>query len=487
MFPDKKNELSAHLKLRFWQREFGALWMPFEREGIIEFSKVKANEIISIKGYVKWITNDMFALVPTLFSNQIYLLCVNTTEERPRENSYITLSGFTRWDRLRRLRRQPVLSTLYEGDLLVQVECWKYAEPNFTIPKTHFDFQDFAANLTSRIEGLEPKIRDFLAFTAISTPMFYENVGGINLTLYDSTKSGFPKLVIRELEKVMPGDMGSLCTIETPFGRFGMKYKYAYIAEDADKPLSKITETFLAHKNSKHIHDYSETSLSLFSAKDKPLTIEDPPCSLSDIPTVVPEEIAILRSRQGIDQYDALKFIITNHMKTPVVENFDTSLNIVVNNLEKLTESWGLDPAHLGKYGFLNANYNARPTSIIRKSLAYARAHNIDVLEPQTILKVFNEYFKWNFEYVYEIWEDLLAKPLIGEKPLASLRVKYRDIIRIIRRYQSTHLPGVAENDIIREANTPASETKQLITDCLRDGVIYEPVKGFYRLTRELA
>ncbi len=56
---------------------------------------------------------------------------------------------------------------------------------------------------------------------------------------------------------------------------------------------------------------------------------------------------------------------------------------------------------------------------------------------PEFTMKVFDDFFKWNFKYVYEVWEDLLAKPLVGKKPMASLRVKYREIIRIIRKYHS--------------------------------------------------
>ena len=95
MFVETKKRPPYHSNLRLWKREFGALWVPFEREKIIEFSRVKANERITISGYVKWINNKSFALVPTLFSNQIHLLCVNNTERRPTENSYITVSGTT--------------------------------------------------------------------------------------------------------------------------------------------------------------------------------------------------------------------------------------------------------------------------------------------------------------------------------------------------------------------------------------------------------
>jgi len=36
---------------------------------------------------------------------------------------------------------------------------------------------------------------------------------------------------------------------------------------------------------------------------------------------------------------------------------------------------------------------------------------------------------------------------------------------------------------IIEEAKTPPLKTCSLIDECLKDGVIYEPMRGYYRLT----
>jgi hypothetical protein len=223
----------------------------------------------------------------------------------------------------------------------------------------------------------------------------------------------------------------------------------------------------------------------MFSSKDKPVTIEDSPCRLSDIPTVIPEETSIVRYRQSIDPFDAFNFIVMNHYKAPVISDVSTSLTEIVDSIEKLVDDYSLDHQLLTQYGFLNANYNARPTSVLRKSLSFARAQNVDAVTPEFTMKVFNDFFKWNFEYVYEVWEDLLAKPLVGKKPMASLRVKYRDIIRIIRKYHSSNLPGVSRDDLIREAKTNPFETQRLLDECSAAGIIFQPLPGFYRLTRD--
>jgi len=82
--------------IEFWNRGSGALWLPFERAQIGEFSQVKPNHYVSISGYVKWINDKTFALMPTPFSNQTYLVCKNFTEKLPNENSYVRVEGNTK-------------------------------------------------------------------------------------------------------------------------------------------------------------------------------------------------------------------------------------------------------------------------------------------------------------------------------------------------------------------------------------------------------
>jgi hypothetical protein len=477
MFVEKKTKPAILPAIKFWNREFGATWLPFERKRILEFMQVKPNEKVSISGYVKWITSSMFSLVPTLFSNQIYLLCRDCSQERPLENSYATVSGETRYEKLKAIATG---STKYDGVLVLQVYDWIISKPDISLPNPNLTYDNFKTDLTAR---MDPQIRDFLAFSAVSSPMFYQNIGGINLTMYDSTKSGLPKLVVSEIKKAIPEDIGELETIRTDFGNFAMRYKYAFVTGDADQPLTRQEEDLLNHNASKFMPECTETSLSMFSAKDKPATIEDPPCRLSDAPLVIPEDTSINRKRGRIDQFDALNFIVISHLKNPVISNYENSMTQIVDKLEKLTDDFDLDSQHLAKFGFLNASYNARPTSIIRESLSFARAQNIDSVTNDVVTKVFENYFKWNFEYVYEIWEDLLSQPLIGGKQVASLRVKYREIVRIIRKYHSSNLPGARKEDIMTECKTNPLETNQLLSECLNSGIIYEPLPGYYKLT----
>lgn len=256
--------------LKFWKREIGSLWLPFEREGIKVYSQVKVNEKLTIGGYVKWISSRIFALIPTPFSNQIHLLCLNNTDRRPRDNSYITVTGTVELAKIRRTLGTPKRSRIFEGEKIINVDDWFASKLDIGIPKIDFEYSDFRNELTYRISDLEPKQVDFLSFTALSTPSFYENVGGVNLTLYDSTTRGLSHKVLREMRRIIPPDIGKLYSVNTPFGHFNLRYKYAHITADADKPLSKLNESFLINRTRKAIIEYDELSLSLYSAQKSP-------------------------------------------------------------------------------------------------------------------------------------------------------------------------------------------------------------------------
>jgi len=478
-FIAKKKRVIKPLLVKFWQRYYGPLWFPFEREQIKRFSAVRVNEPVDISGYVKCIRKGIFALFPTPFSNQTYLTCINHTEKDPPENAFIRISGVVKWEKLTRNRNLPAESRIFSGEKVVHVEYWKEEIPNIEFPKLNYDYKDFKRDLLYRIEGLEPKIEDFIAFSALSSPPLHESIGGVSLTLYDSTKTGLPKLVIREIKRVIPSDLGNPFVIRTSYGPIRLQYKFNYRTEDADKPLSNLARTLLMHREKQLIPNYDELSLSLFSKRSRPLTIEEPPCCRSDIPTVVPETTYINSSKPAYVEFDALKYLLWQHMKTPIVVDYEKSIPFIQECLEKTVEKYRLPSTQLGAYGFLDANYNARPTSIIRKSLAYARAQNLKKVNQEVIQKVFNEYFKWNLDWVYEVWEDLLSP----ERGISTLvKVEYREIMRVLRNYDNEG--GIPVEIIAKELNESPYKVQEKLTEMWNSGLVFEVKRGSYRLIR---
>ncbi|MEM3433568.1 MAG: hypothetical protein QXI12_02435 [Candidatus Methanomethyliaceae archaeon] len=469
------------LMIKFWDRD-GSAWLPFEVRKIFEFEDIKRRphgSNVSVGGFVKWVKDRLFLLLPTPFSYQNYLPCLNQTERGPKENSYVEVEGrvFSDYSVVRGVRGAPILLSIPK---VIQVLNWREEReeiPAFVVERGEYNYSWFKEDLTFRIEGLEEKQEDFLAFVALSAPPFFGQAGGITSTLYNSARRSTSRQISRELLRVIPPDINRVKVLETPYGSLRLRYKFSLFTASADALLREEEDSKVWHRLAPVRPVMDEVSLSLYSQRRAPVTIQDPPCSLSDIPTVVPEEAYVNVEKRGDFCFDAFKFVISQQMRSPVVENF--SLMKIADGLERLRRDFGLSPEQVGRYGFLDANYNARPASVVRMALAHARAKGASVVDEASALRAFDEYFRWNFEYVMEFFEDLLRSPTIYSLSLDS---NQRRVLRVIERYDDPN--GVDRETIASEvADVSPYALDELLRD-LRDKhrLIYEVSPGRFRL-----
>jgi len=450
--------------------------------------QIRPNSPFSIKGCVNWIDfeNNIFALTPTHFTDQAYVICRNLTDKKPNQNSYIFAEGHMRWkiSGQKYYRRREL--SVFDGELILNVESWRKTIPDFPYFTDHHEFfglpadltlKDYKRDLLRRIEGLEPFQEDFFVFSSLSAPSFGAELwqsGGINLTLYDSTQSGLSKLVLDELRRVIPPDMSQICSIETSYGKFGLRHDLVPFTVDIDKPLPTEIEDYLTRRI---IYD-GEVSMGLFSKLPQPNSFTDKPCAFGDIITVLPEATDVYRSKKHEVDPDTFKYMLAHQILRPEVENLDLVITNLGGNMEKLRESFGLDALQLTQYGFLNANYSARPSQIVRQALSSSRAQNKNILKYQDANQVYEDYFRSNFEYVYDFWEDLFKKKSVSLPD----RAEYSKIRRIIRKYDQGN--GVDEKTIINEVEKKKPQkTMEFITEMSRHGWIYAKRYRKWRLT----
>ena len=469
--------------LEFWNRDVGALWLPFERRRIEEYSHVKPNQRVSLSGYDKQMDDRTFALVPTPFSNQVYHICRNFTERLPDENAPVRIEGHARQIGLRPAKRG---STCFKSNLILHVMNWQTEKPTirhtdlyeyFGLSKD-YSLQDFKREALFSVEDLDPEIGDFLVFAMLGTSSFEQSMGGINLTLYDASKSGMSRSVLQRLRRLIPPDIGKQHVVKTPFGAFGLRYNHGFFVGNADAKLTPEASHLLENRT-RSSFKFRQASLSLHSKQKAPGSFGDKPCALSDIPTCIPETTTVHRISFHPD-YDSFKFMLIHHMHEPQIPNSHETLTLLRKKMEELVEEYDFNRSELTRYGYLNANLDARPTSIFRQSLAHVRTHEIDKITPPEMRKGL-DYFEWNLRYVYEIWED---KFKLRKKPLRLRdKVEYGKIRRIIRRYDQGN--GVSEKVIVEEAGMKPKKTMQLIHEMDRLAwIYYSDYRGNYKCWR---
>ena len=465
-------------RLRFWNRTYGSEFPSFEFSRIREFYDAGKMKYPSIDGYVKRIDDQHFLLLPTLYTPFPLLCTCAEGVALPPENAYVNVEGRRRWAQLQKIAERE-----YAGEKEIIVEKLSFTSPEWLNQvKLNMSFKEFRGEMFTRILNIDPLVQDFMASQVISCPKFENFIGGLNVCVYDATQKAFALKVIKEIRRIVPRDIGNAYIINTPFGQVPLTCKYRLLPIDADKPLSQnVTKTMM---NRTAPFRYDEVSLCLGSKRNMPKTLEEPPCRLSDFPTILNEEVDIAKKR--IDpSLEAFKYMQIQHLITPIVLNTADVISKVHEKVVKLQDRYGISPQLLARFSILDASYYGKPQSILRLALANARTENKKKISDNNLnyaLKMFDK----NFDNTYEVWSDLFTDAGLSTRARILLRLSpdERKIIKIIEKLQSTDKKCVNIDEIA--ANLPRLKRpwlEEMIKDLgMRRGLIIEILPQCYKV-----
>ena len=175
---------------------YGSTFLPWELKRLKEISDAKKVKRPNVSGCVKVLSRRRFALLPTPITPQDYLNCICTEGlECPPDNAYVNITGRTEW----RIESARSYSTMPKGFKETVVDDWVYDKPDLTSVKPDIGFKDFKTEIFERFPNVEPLVENIISFQIISSPRFANLVGGLNVSLYDSTKEKLTLKLIRDL------------------------------------------------------------------------------------------------------------------------------------------------------------------------------------------------------------------------------------------------------------------------------------------------
>lgn len=464
-------------RLRFWNRTYGPEFPPFEFSRIKQFYEAGKIKHPSISGYVKRVDNRHFLLLPTLYS-PFPLLCTCAEDVAlPPENAYVYVEG------KRRCFLQKIAEEKYVGEKEIVVEKWDLSSPEWVDQiKSNMSFKGFKEEIFTRVLNVEPLVQDFMASQIISCPQFEKFIGGLNVCMYDATQKALSLTVIREIKQIVPQDIGKTHVINTPFGRVPLTYKYRLVQIDADKPLSRNVAKTMMNRTTPFLYD--EVSFCLGSRRNMPKTLEEPPCRLSDFPTVLNEEVDIAKKKTD-PSLEAFKYMQIQHLITPIVLNTADVISKAHEKMIKLQDRYGISPQLLARFSILDASYYGKPQSILRLALANARTEDKKKMSDNN-LNYALEMFDKNFDNTYEVWSDLFTEAGLSIRARILLRLSpdERKIIKTIEKLQSTDKKCVKIDEIA--TNLPRIKRpwlEELIKNLgTRKGLIIETLPRCYRV-----
>jgi hypothetical protein len=465
-------------RLRFWKRTYGSEFPSFEFFRIKEFYDAGKMKRPSVSGYVKRIDYQHFLLLPTLYTPFPLLCTCAEGVALPPENAYVNVEGQMRWTQLEMIAERE-----HVGKKEIVVEKWDMNSPEWlTQIKANLNFKEFKEEIFTRVLNVEPLVQDFIASQIVSCPQFENFVGGLNVCMYDATQKALSSPIIREIKQIVPQDIGKVHVINTPFGRVPLTYKYRLLQIDADKPLSqKVAKTMM---NRTAPFPYDEISFCLGSRRNMPKTLEEPPCRLSDFPTILNEEVDIAKKKTD-PSLEAFKYMQIQHLITPIVLNTADVISKAHEKTVKLQDRYDISPQLLARFSILDASYYGKPQSILRLALANARTEDKKKMSDNN-LNYALEMFDKNFDHTYEVWSDLFTEAGLSTHARILLRLSpdERKIIKTIEKLQSTDKKCVNIDEIA--TNLPRLKRpwlEELIKDLgTRKGLIIETLPQCYRV-----
>ena len=463
----------------FRERQYGSEFNQWELKLLKEFSYLKTAKNPTISGSV---VNDhslgrsRFLLIPAAHLPQDYVICECPPGVlMPANSSWVTISG---------------KKTAFHDYWEIMVEKIEFKKMDLPI-KPEIDFAEFQDLLFLQWGGIFSPLRELLAFEFVSSPPLVDlgQVGGLSVTVYDGTgikEDGKPrkegKKLLNYFRNMLPRDIalgreGSLAIPELATNQALSPFSWRFRCFDADKPLNQNLTNFLDCRQSKR---FSEISVGLGSRRSQPQSLYDTPLTIVDQPTLLPSSAEMLK--MSFDPpLEVTKYIITMQMLFPAIgktrNDFDKTLDLASQKVVKVAEKYDV-PDAVRRHGLFDPNYYGKPQSILRLALASARAQEKQTADKEWIMKVFDEVYLKNIEFIMDSWGDIMTSKGVE---MVSLNEYERQILKFITEKESRDF-GVGFS-LLSQRYDDETKLIQALNHLKEDrvGKIYEAKRDVYR------
>jgi len=460
------------VKPAFRDRGYGSEFNKWEFNILKEFAYAKKSPNPSVSGTVVYdgkLGRNRFLLIPAAHLSQDYIICECPLDVKiPSNLSYVTVTGQRR----------------------VFYDYWEIMVDNITPAKIRIpiepeiDFKEFQQQLFLQWGGISSPLRELLAFEFVSSPpmLNFGQAGGLNITLYDATNRNQTSKLLKYFYNILPSDIalgksGSLTIPELAAKQPLSPFTWRFRRFNADKPLNQNLTSFLDRRKSKK---FSEVSIGLGSRRSQPKSLYDPPVRLVDQPTILPDEVEMLRMHFD-PPLEVTKYVVTMQMMFPTIGKTQEDLN---NTLEKasqkvldIAEKYDV-PQEVQQHGLFDANYYGKPQSMLRLALSSARSQQIQTVDNNLVFKAFEAFYVKNIETVFDAWADMFTAKGVE---MASLNEDDRQVFKYITEKETNEI-GVSYSALLeRFLKYSDDELRDSIRRLRKSGKIIESRRGVYR------
>lgn len=461
----ERNRGYRYSRPRLIERLHGVEYLKPELKQIQVFHKARRQKYVELEGFVSWINNHNFLLLPTKTTHTAYILCeLADGIQYPNYNQFISVKG--KWTYV-------LHGTSAIPDQILQIEDIQPSSSGIEKIKPEISLAEFVDILFEKWSNIEGTTQSLIAQAFVSSPtILTQRAGGLTLTMTNFAKKLALPQLSNDLRRSIPKELLSDKPLSFEVRELGTKHALPSFGwSDHVSSFDKIPEK-IKTKLDRKPQSEEEYSISLLQDHGVKLDFTNTCLIKSDYPVII--EDSIERKRQTFDSnYEIFKYLLAVHMDAPQVsaDLFKKSLEYYrkeLNDFIKLNEAF---LKYSGNNQFLDLGINGKPLSIHNLAMSVGRGNSSETLTLDDVKSTIQLY-KDNLQYVVDIQQDVLYDKL---PPTASLNHSERRVYR----YFFDHGPTTIEecSAFIKMQN---DECVRIVNSLLTKSLLYDCGNGFY-------
>ncbi|MHA1770825.1 MAG: hypothetical protein ACTSYL_09800 [Candidatus Thorarchaeota archaeon] len=452
-----------------FDRQFGSELAAWELQLQREFREHVRGRLYRFRGFVHY-TRDtsLIMLTPSPWLADGVFIYIRREQELPPEGGYVEIIG-QRIVAPGPLQKTNTTLEAFTADSIKiqQLDFVREVRPPFSL-------KELSSLLFERVGMAEASKRVF-ALLFVSSPPFEGAVGGLTAGIQALASKAQVKRLMTFMRRVLPPTLRGRWSAYRTVRGVRVSTPKIWRLDTGSISAVRLRQLALKRKDPLGFQEVSVGALTSASTS-----------ALPDVPMALTSEDFWVDTRDAGDlRLPILKSAITFQLLAPSVtrRSVDSSTKHILDRLERLQDSFGLDATALSRGGVLDADALGRPLSVLRLARSSARADWKEKITLRELKRAWNRVLEPALKEYLEI--TALHKEAEtewgGARKFEKLNTK---VLRALKRLDSGKRGdlGPTLDEIAAEASVERHTAAEALEKMKDSGVVYEPRPGHYRL-----
>jgi hypothetical protein len=452
-----------------YTRQYGAELSLWETKLLQQFKEKQTSRLFRYSGFVNH-TRDtsLILLTPSPWLMEGEFIFFSRDQELPPDGAFIEVVG----PRVAAPRPLQDSQTIIPA---ITAESWK-ALPNDYLSDVQppMSLKELSNILFEHIGMAEASKRVF-ARLFVSSPPYQDSIGGLTTGIQAIASQAQVRRLLSFIRGVLPPAMKGRPAAYRNVQGIRVRAPRLWRFDIGSYSQSRMQQICVQRRDP---GGFREVSLGTLTETDT--------ASLPDVPiALASEDFWVETGNPSHLRLPILKSAITFQMLNPTIakRSIDVGTEHVLNRLEALRESFGLDEKSLARGNLLDADALGRPLSTLRLARSSARAYWKDKVTAKDMKQAWNRVLEPALKEFIELTElkEGAEKDWGRGSRVDKFNTKVLKAIKKLDTGKRGSL-GPTLSEIAEEAGVERHVAAETLARMKDSGVLYEPRPGHYRL-----